>query len=71
MRDGRTVSHFTRHAPGTRENPLDASRVDEKVRDLIAPVLGARRADDVIDRVNSLEDVRDVRELVALTTRRA
>jgi 2-methylcitrate dehydratase PrpD len=71
MRDGRTVSHFTRHAPGTRENPLDASRVDEKVRDLIAPVLGARQADTVIDRVNSLEDVRDMREFVALMTRRA
>ena len=21
LRDGRTVSHFTRHAPGTKENP--------------------------------------------------
>jgi 2-methylcitrate dehydratase PrpD len=70
-RDGRTVSHFTRHAPGTRENPLDAARVDAKVRDLIAPVLGARQADEVINRVNSLEDVRDMREFVALMTRRA
>jgi len=23
LRDGRTVSHFIRHAPGTKENPLD------------------------------------------------
>ena len=68
-RDGRTVSHFTRHAPGTRENPLDAERVNDKVRDLIAPVLGARQAETVIDRVNALEDVRDVRELVRLMTR--
>jgi 2-methylcitrate dehydratase PrpD len=71
MRDGRTVSHFTRHAPGTRENPLDGERVNEKVRDLITPVLGARQADAIIERVSSLEDVRDVRELVALMTRRA
>jgi 2-methylcitrate dehydratase PrpD len=70
MRDGGTVSHFTRHAPGTKENPLDATRVNDKVRDLIAPVLGARQADTVIDRVNSLEEVRDVRELVRLMTRR-
>jgi 2-methylcitrate dehydratase PrpD len=70
MRNGRTVSHFTRHAPGTRENPLDATRVNDKVRDLMAPVLGARQADTVIDRVNSLEEVRDVRELVRLMRRR-
>jgi 2-methylcitrate dehydratase PrpD len=69
MRDGRTVSHFTRHAPGTKENPLDATRVNDKVRDLIAPVLGARPADAIIDRVSSLENVRDVRELVRLMTR--
>jgi 2-methylcitrate dehydratase PrpD len=71
MQDGRTVSHFTKHAPGTKENPLDASRVNDKVRDLMAPVLGAKQADVVIDRVNALEDVRDIRELVSLLTRRA
>jgi 2-methylcitrate dehydratase PrpD len=71
MRDGRTVNHFTRHAPGTKENPLDATRVNDKVRDLMTPVLGARQAETVIDRVNALEDVRDVSELVRLMTRRA
>ena len=70
LSDGRTVRHFTKHAPGTKENPLDASGLNEKVRDLMAPVLGARQADVVIDRVNALEDVRDVREFVALMTRR-
>ena len=70
LQDGRTVRHFTKHAPGTKENPLDAARVNEKVRDLMAPVLGARQTEAVIDRVNGLEDVRDIRELVALMTRR-
>ena len=32
LRDGRTVSHFTRHAPGTKENPMDTERVNEKAR---------------------------------------
>jgi 2-methylcitrate dehydratase PrpD len=68
LRDGRTVRHFTRHAPGTKENPLDADRVNEKARDLMAPVLGAPAAAAVIDRVNRLEDVSDVRELIALMT---
>jgi len=70
LSDGRTVRHFTRHAPGTKENPLDAAGLNDKVRDLMAPVLGARQADVVIDRVNALEGVRDVRELVALMRRR-
>ncbi len=40
LRDGRTVDHFTRHAPGTKENPLDTAAVAAKARTLIAPVLG-------------------------------
>src|SRR5712691_12680938 len=30
LRDWRTVSHFTRHAPGTKENPLDQEGVNAK-----------------------------------------
>jgi 2-methylcitrate dehydratase PrpD len=66
LRDGRTVSHFTRHAPGTRESPLDARAVDEKARSLIAPVLGASRAGAIITRVRSLESLANVRELMKL-----
>jgi 2-methylcitrate dehydratase PrpD len=63
LRDGRTVSHFTRHAPGTKENPLDTDSVNGKARLLIEPVLGAERAEEIIRRVNALEEVGDVREL--------
>jgi 2-methylcitrate dehydratase PrpD len=66
LRDGRTVSHFTRHAPGTKENPLDTARVVAKARELMMPVIGARRTNAVIDRVNGLEQVRSVRELAGL-----
>ena len=66
LRDGRTVSHFTRHAPGTKENPLDTAGVNAKAQSLMAPVIGARRTDAVIERVNALETVTDVRDLVAL-----
>jgi 2-methylcitrate dehydratase PrpD len=64
LRDGRKVSHFTRHASGTKENPLDTAGVNAKVRDLMVPVLGADRTEAVIRRVNALEDVKDVRELM-------
>ena len=66
LRDGRTVSHFTRHAPGTRENPLDAKAVEDKTRSLIAPVLGTARADEIIARVRALEALPRVRSLMEL-----
>jgi 2-methylcitrate dehydratase PrpD len=68
LRDGRTVSHFTRHAPGTKENPLDTEGVNQKARELIAPVLGAERTEAIIERVNTLEGLDNVRKLMPLLT---
>ncbi|UCF74441.1 MAG: MmgE/PrpD family protein [Betaproteobacteria bacterium] len=69
LRDGRTVSHFTRHAPGTAENPMDTESVNAKARLLIEPVLGAEQADGLIRRVNALDELKDVRELRAFLAR--
>jgi 2-methylcitrate dehydratase PrpD len=66
LRDGRTVSRFTRHAPGTKENPLDTEAVNAKARSLIAPVLGAARTERIIERVNALEGVARIADLVTL-----
>ena len=63
LRGGRTVTHFTRHAPGTKENPMDTERVNAKARLLMEPVLGAGQADGIIRRVNAAEELDDVREL--------
>jgi len=63
LRDGRTVSHFTRHAPGTKENPLNTESVSAKARDLMQPVLGANKTEDLIKRINALEELADIREL--------
>jgi 2-methylcitrate dehydratase PrpD len=63
LKDGRTVSHFTRHAPGTKENPLDTESVNAKARVLMVPVLGAAKTEEVIRRVNALEALSDLREL--------
>jgi len=68
LKDGRTVSHFTRFPPGTKENPLNTEGVNAKVRDLMAPVLGAEKTGKLIERVNALEEVRDVRDLRPLFT---
>jgi 2-methylcitrate dehydratase PrpD len=63
LRDGRSVSQFTRHAPGTKENPLVTDAVNAKARLLMEPVLGSERTEGIIRRVNALEDLDDVREL--------
>ena len=66
LRDGRTVNRFTRHAPGTKENPLDAAGVNAKAKSLMEPVLGARRTAAVIDSVHALDTLKDLRDLVGL-----
>jgi 2-methylcitrate dehydratase PrpD len=68
LKDGRTVNHFTKFPPGTKENPLSTEGLNAKVRDLMAPVLGAERTAKLIERVNALEEVRDVRDLRPLFT---
>jgi hypothetical protein len=68
LRDGRKVSHFTRHPPGTKEQPLDNAGVNTKVRDLMLPVLGQAKTEALIQRVHRLEDIRDIRELRPLLT---
>ena len=47
----------------SKENPLSTERVNAKVRDLIEPVIGSSRADTLIARLNTLEDLDDVRAL--------
>jgi 2-methylcitrate dehydratase PrpD len=66
LRDGRMVSRFTRHAPGTKENPLDSAGVNAKARSLMEPVIGVRRTAAVIQRVHALDTLTDLRNLVAV-----
>jgi len=60
---GRQVDLFISHAPGTPENPLTTGQVNAKARSLMAPILGDDRTETLIQRVNALEDVADVRQL--------
>jgi 2-methylcitrate dehydratase PrpD len=69
LRDGRTVNHFTRHPPGTKENPLSSEAIDTKARSLMSPVLGAAKAEAVIRQVNALETMANVRGLIPSLTR--
>jgi 2-methylcitrate dehydratase PrpD len=63
LSDGRKLDHFTKFPPGTKENPLSTEAVSAKARDLMAPVLGSDKSDRLIERINHLETVGDIRQL--------
>jgi len=68
LTDGRKVDHFTKFPPGTKENPLSTEAVSAKTRDLMVPVLGPEKTEKLIDRINTLETMDDVRQLRPLIT---
>jgi 2-methylcitrate dehydratase PrpD len=55
--DGRSLSHRTTVVRGTPRNPMDAKEVEAKALDLMAPVLGADRAHELIATVGNLERI--------------
>jgi 2-methylcitrate dehydratase PrpD len=61
--DGRALSHRTYAVRGTARNPMEAKEVEAKALDLMAPILGAARANEVIAAVSNLERFGQVSEL--------
>jgi 2-methylcitrate dehydratase PrpD len=61
--DGRSLKHRTRAVLGTPDNPMSEAQVEEKARDLMAPVLGAAQTDALIVALRGLETLGDLREL--------
>ena len=68
LKDGRTLDHFTPHAYGTHQNPMDTDSVNAKARGLLEPVLGPQRTEAVIKRVNELEGLGNINELLPFLT---
>ncbi len=62
-RDGRRLRHHTRAVRGTATNPMSRDEVAAKSRDLLVPVIGARRTQRLIDTVWRIERVGDMRQL--------
>jgi 2-methylcitrate dehydratase PrpD len=60
--DGRTLRHHTRHVRGTWGNPMPRAEVDAKARDLVQPLLGQTRTDDLLGQLWRLETL-DARAL--------
>ena len=55
--DGRSLGHRTYVVRGTSGNPMDAKEVEAKALDLMAPILGAGRANELIAAVGNLDRI--------------
>lgn len=63
LADGRRVTHHNRFAPGNKERPLSTADVNAKAHDLMAPVLGTARSTELIEKINGLETIDDMRSI--------
>jgi 2-methylcitrate dehydratase PrpD len=61
--EGRTIRHRTTAVRGTPDNPMETAEVEDKARDLMAPVIGTQRADRLVEAIASLERMGRVIEL--------
>jgi 2-methylcitrate dehydratase PrpD len=66
LRDGRVLRHHARAVRGTADNPMTFDEVATKARDLMAPVLGRVRAEQVVDAAKRLDTLPDCRALAEL-----
>ncbi|MGE5540605.1 MAG: MmgE/PrpD family protein [Gemmatimonas sp.] len=62
-REGRTLSRRTLAVRGTADNPMSRDEVEAKAADLMADVLGARRAKAIVKAVRGLSELPDVTAL--------
>lgn len=66
LKDGRRLHHQTMAAKGMFENPLTPAEEEEKVTDLLVPVLGKARAAKLIDALWHFDEIPDVCALRSL-----
>ena len=68
-RDGRRLHRFVEHAIGSLERPMDDAALAAKFHGLVDGVLGAERADALLDVCWQLADATDMRALAELARR--
>src|ERR1700716_1066034 len=60
--DGTQLSDWVRDVRGTADNPMTRDEVVDKARDLITPVLGAATCSTLINKMLTLETLKDIRK---------
>lgn len=69
LKDGRVLRHHAKAVRGTPDNPMTAQEIEDKARDLLDPVIGARRGEAVcaaVARLGTEEGRGAVRAIAAL-----
>ena len=65
LKDGRSVKVFVEHAIGSLQRPMTDADLARKFHDLVDPVLGAARADELIGLCQQLGNAPDLKALLA------
>lgn len=60
---GRRGIDYVRAVRGSATNPMQRDEIARKSRDLLAPTLGIRRTETLIDAIWNIERISDVRDL--------
>ncbi|MBI2987148.1 MAG: MmgE/PrpD family protein [Deltaproteobacteria bacterium] len=61
-RDGRDLREHVTAYRGMPENPMTMAEIEDKARDLVSPVIGKEKCEQLIKMVENLERVTDMRE---------
>lgn len=65
-KDGRTLRHHARVVRGTPDDPMSRQEVLDKARDLIAPIMGDERTEEIIAALLGMERLENSRRFAAL-----
>jgi len=69
LKDGTQLSDRVEHVRGTPENPMSKDEVIAKATDLMTPILGTDRCKNLVQRILSVDTVRNMREMTPLLRR--
>jgi len=68
LADGRRLDHKTLYVRGTPNNPMTLEEVVAKSRDLMDPIISAKRSQKAIEMLLSLEEIENIGSLRDLIT---
>jgi 2-methylcitrate dehydratase PrpD len=66
LKNGKVIHGQTMAAKGSFENPLNISEEREKALDLMAPILGKLRAEELMDTLWNIEKIKNIKNLQKL-----
>jgi 2-methylcitrate dehydratase PrpD len=63
LANGATVRRHAKAVRGTPDNPMTAQEIEAKALDLMSPVIGTSKAEELVAYIRQIEGVRSLREL--------